>query len=136
MTKQAPNSSGQAPVMGRFIGGVFGLVFLGIGVSVIIFLWGSPFDEFHSPPLFFRVVGSLIALAFVAVGGSVAFAAIKGVRPGLRPPVGFGRTGQQHSDNAAYERPRCSAPLSAQADVSPHGDVKCTHCDSWFNIHT
>ena len=56
MVNQDPITDGHMPVAGRFIGGVFGLVFLGVGVSVIIFLWSAPFGEFGSPPLFFRVI--------------------------------------------------------------------------------
>ncbi len=40
----------------------------GIGMTVLIFLWSAPFGEFGSPPLFFRVFGSFIALAFVLTG--------------------------------------------------------------------
>ena len=132
----SPGGSGDSPPGGRFIGGVFGFVFLGIGVAVIIFLWSAPFGAFGSPPLFFRIFGSLIAVAFVAMGGTVAVAAIKGVRPNLPLAGRFRQAGRQHaSGQSKFACPRCSAPLSDQVDVSPHGDVKCTHCESWFNIH-
>lgn len=72
------DSTGGGPNVGRFIGGVFGLVFAGIGLTVIIFLWGAPFGEFGSPPVIFRIFGSFIAIAFVAMGGGAAFAAITG----------------------------------------------------------
>lgn len=112
----------------RFVQGVFGVVFCGIGLSVIVFLWTAPFGEFGSPPLIFRLVGSLIAVAFVAMGGGTAFMAIKGVGPGQI--VRGRRSGARN-----YECPRCGATLGDQADVSPSGDAKCGHCDSWFNIH-
>lgn len=136
MKNDGPQFAGPTPPGARFIGGVFGFVFFGIGVSVIIFLWSSPFGKFGSPPLIFRVFGSFIALAFVAVGGTVAVAAIKGVQPRLQLPGRLRGAGRQHgSKSVTYGCPRCSAPLDSEADVSPHGDVKCKHCEAWFNIH-
>ena len=132
-----PDPSGGA---GRFIGAVFGIAFLGIGLTVLGFLWGTPFDEFGSPPLFFRIFGSFIAIVFVAVGGGTAYAAITGKNPRSRMSK-FTRRNQ--SDPGALEPPgpesyvydSCGAPLSSDADVSPLGDVKCSHCQRWFNIH-
>ena len=43
------------------LGAVFGIVFGGIGISVIGFLWTV--SGFGEPPFFFKVFGSLIALA-------------------------------------------------------------------------
>ena len=63
------------PPAGKFLGGVFGLIFAGIGLTVIVFLWGALRDGFGSPPLFFRVFGTFIALAFVAFGGTMAVGA-------------------------------------------------------------
>ena len=58
MNDQFPNPGlGEGP--GRFIGAVFGLVFFGIGLTVIGFLWGAPFGEFGSPPLVFRIFWQL-----------------------------------------------------------------------------
>lgn len=138
------------PAAGRFIGGVFGLIFFGIGLTVIISLWAEPFGGFGSPPLFFRVVGSFIALAFVTMGGTVAYGALFGSLPDParhlpgRSPFDETATERSTGDDAAspaqrpvagYVCPQCGAPLSDDADVSPHGDVKCTYCDRWFNIH-
>ena len=136
----------QGEGVGRFIGAVFGFVFFGIGVSVIGFLWSAPFGEFGSPPVFFRIFGSFIALAFVAMGGGTAYAAITGK---ANPAAG---SGYRHTSriidlrNSRDESPEppsrdgyscnsCGAPLDSNADVSPHGDVKCGHCDRWLNIH-
>jgi DNA-directed RNA polymerase subunit RPC12/RpoP len=130
------------PLIARILPGVFGLVFLGIGVTVIGFLWLAPFDAFGSPPLIFRLVGSFIAIAFVAVGGTLAAGALLAGRsssllaeapvqvPPAPPSASMGA-----SSPTAYLCTACGAPLSQKADVSPLGDVKCTHCGSWFNIH-
>ena len=48
---------------------IFMLIFISmfgfIGVAVLIFLWAPSSDGFGAPPLFFRVFGSFIALAFI-----------------------------------------------------------------------
>ncbi|MFK7821887.1 MAG: hypothetical protein AB8G99_24525 [Planctomycetaceae bacterium] len=135
-----PNAAGP----GRFIGAVFGLGFLGIGVTVLGYLWLTPFNQFGSPPLFFRIFGSFIAIMFVAMGGGTAYAAITG----KANPVGNhrqisdviqhasseqGKSEPSTGDNYACDS--CGAPLNSETDVSPHGDAKCTHCGRWFNIH-
>jgi hypothetical protein len=124
----------RSPIGSRIVGGVFGFIFCGIGITVLIFLWSEPFGQFGSPPIFFRIFGSFIALAFVVMGGAVAIACIVG---------GHSRTGM--FDNRAgaapalriggYTCPHCGASLGEKADVSPLGDVKCTFCGSWFNVH-
>lgn len=129
------------PAAGRFVGAVFGFVFLGIGLTVLGFLWGAPFGEFHSPPLFFRIFGSFIAIAFVAMGGGTAYAAITGK---ASPTGRVSNMVKRNQSSGAVQPPppaegyscdSCGAPLSSEADVSPLGDVKCAHCDRWFNIH-
>lgn len=60
----------------RLLGAVFGIVFAGIGLTVIISLWSA--RGFGEPPLFFKLVGSFIAIAFVAFGATFASAAFKG----------------------------------------------------------
>lgn len=127
---------------GRVIGFVFAFVFLGTGISVLVFLWAQPFGGFGSPPLFFRIIGSLISLAFIAMGGTGCYAAVtgRGVAGRLRPG-GFRRSGGRQGapggrpSGSTYECPQCGAPLSQGADVSPSGDVRCGHCNAWFNVH-
>src|SRR5687768_9825927 len=61
---------------GRFIAGVFGVAFAAIGLTVIGTLWFG--DGMGDPPVIFKLIGSLIALVFVAMGGTIAFGAITG----------------------------------------------------------
>ena len=41
----------------RIVFGVFGFAFAGIGITLLGFLWLTPFDAFGSPPLFFESSG-------------------------------------------------------------------------------
>ena len=147
--KQLPPAAvASAARAGRFVGAVFGLAFFGIGLSVIGFLWfGGGDGGFHEPPLFFKLVGSLIACVFVAMGGTMAYSAIFG--GGLLANqnaniVTHSTPGQSDGSSAteapsriagAYTCPNCGAGLSRDADVSPMGDVKCPFCGRWFNVH-
>jgi hypothetical protein len=126
---------GPLPLIAR----VMGVVPLGIGLTVLGFLWGAPFDEFGSPPLVFRLFGSFIALAFVLTGLGMFFSgtalakaqdrlAGAEVLPDAVPP-------DDRPLGTAFACPKCGAPLGKNADVSPHGDAKCGYCNSWFNIH-
>ena len=136
------------PPAGRFIGGVFGFVFFGIGMTVLISLWAASFDGFGSPPLVFRIFGSFIAIAFVAMGGTICFGSITGRGMGNRSMDELEKDVQPGWENVAdddpssgaasggnYACPKCGAPLDDGSDVSPHGDAKCGYCNAWFNIH-
>jgi hypothetical protein len=120
----------------RVLGGIFGLVFFGIGLTVLGFLWLSTGPE--SPPLVFRMFGSFIAIGFVAMGGFLAAGAVLGR---MSPAARLAKF--QPSLNAipasaapgSYVCPHCAAPLQPKTEVSPSGDVKCPFCNSWFNIH-
>lgn len=131
----------QPPAPPKLFGVLFSIIPMGIGLTVLIFLWSKPFDEWDSPPLIFRVFGSFIALGFLLFGGlairtfsagakglssvDVVDRAIGQSAPGTRPPAAPGR----------YACPDCGAALDPKAEVSPLGDVKCGYCGSWFNIH-
>jgi hypothetical protein len=122
----------------KFLGAVVGFVFAGIGVTVLVFMWGAPSGEFGSPPLFFRIFASFIAIAFVGFGGTIGVTALRGgggisavprrPAPPSTGPAPVGRAG-------GYQCPHCGAPLGDRADVSPSGDVKCPFCGRWFNVN-
>jgi hypothetical protein len=127
------NLPGAGPA--RVLGAVVGFVFAGIGVTLLVFMWAAPFGEFGSPPLFFRIFASFIAIAFVAIGGTTGVTALRGgsfavprPTPPTAGPAPAGPTG-------GYRCPNCGAPLGDKADVSPSGDVKCPFCGRWFNVN-
>ena len=128
------------------------IVPFGIGMSVLFFLWSQPFGGFGSPPLFFRITGSFIALAFVMTGIGIFTTAGKlgdprrmaqslhEITKGLnasQPVAGYEPDSGSEPDRpkVGYDCPNCGAALGKDADVSPSGDVKCGYCDRWFNIH-
>ncbi len=129
--------------MERILAGTFGFTFCGVGLAVLGFLWLSPFGHFHSPPLFFRIFGSFIAIPFVAIGGTALYTAITGksmIEKQFERLHQFARELQKHapSSDAPFSPgslacPHCGAPIG-QAEISPSGDVKCTHCNNWYNV--
>ena len=140
-----PAAVASAARAGRFVAAVFGLAFLGVGLSVIGFLWFGGDGGFHEPPLFFKLVGSLIACVFVAMGGAMAYSAIFGggllANQNALTPSTPGQSAGSEVPEAppriagAYTCPSCGAALAANAEVSPMGDVKCPFCGRWFNVH-
>jgi hypothetical protein len=135
---------GTAGTVARFVGAVFGFVFAGIGLTVIGFMWfGS--DGFGSPPAFFKIIASFIALAFIAMGGSIAISAIVGggmlSRHGQAIEEAMQRAKARSTAPASppsavgYACPHCGGTLGEKADVSPMGDTKCAFCGRWFNVH-
>jgi DNA-directed RNA polymerase subunit RPC12/RpoP len=145
MNDQKPNLPSFGVSMAKFVTAAIGLIFAGIGVTVLVFLWGAPFGEFGSPPIFFRIFGSFIALSFVIIGGAICVGSVLGVQAASDILRRMGEQGQsldQSTDEgttvapAAYTCPHCGATLGAGTEVSPHGDVKCSYCNSWFNIHS
>lgn len=115
----------------RFLGMLFGFVFAGIGVTVLGFLWSL--DGFGAPPLFFKIFGSFIALAFVGVGGGLFYSAFKN-KPRDASAFSSANAGSM-ALGKNYSCPSCGSRLGAQSEVSPKGDVKCSYCAKWFNIH-
>ena len=117
----------------RFVGAVFGIAFFGIGLTVIIALWGGGMGD---PPVFFKLFGSFIALVFVAMGGAMAFGAITGGGIMAAKTSEAATTTPMSPDApAGYTCPHCGGGLDRNADVSPMGDVKCSFCGRWFNVH-
>jgi hypothetical protein len=117
------------PIFFRFIFGIFGV----IGLTIIISMWSAPFNEFGSPPLFFRIFASLIGLAFIAFGFGVAFSK-SGNHPGATLSK-FSQTLRQTGSPKKYKCPHCSGGIENQ-EVSTSGDVKCEYCGKWYNVHT
>lgn len=123
----------------RFLGAIFGIVFAGIGLTVIFFLWTA--NGFGEPPLFFRIFGSFIALAFVGFGGTLLVSVLKGQSAEAPAPAtttsppSIPSASPGTAPAASYTCPACGARLGENADVSPKGDVKCGYCRKWFNIH-
>ncbi|MHC4878162.1 MAG: hypothetical protein ACYTGL_17035 [Planctomycetota bacterium] len=127
---------------------LFGIIPFGIGITVLCFLWFGD-DGFHSPPLFFKVFGSFIALAFVMFGVA-AFSAgslvnrnrlhdlarsmheLQQSQTGSAPDTAT----EQAEPRSGYDCPNCGASIGEGTDVSPSGDVKCDYCKRWFNIHS
>lgn len=117
---------------------LIGIVPLGVGLTVIISLWSAPFGQFGSPPLFFRVFGSFVALFFLLIGGALVFGAAspENLSERLKQMADAKHKPDRAKGGAKqYVCASCSAPLDRQAEVSPLGDVKCRHCGRWFNIH-
>ena len=125
----------------------------GIGITVLILLWSAPFGAFGSPPLFFRVLASFIALAFVMTGIGIFVGAGKIGDPrrmakSLQEAANDLAASQRAAGSASgqpseavrpkvgYDCPNCGAASGKEADVSPSGDVKCGYCERWFNIHS
>lgn len=131
-------------IAGRVIGGVFGFVFAGIGVTVISSMWFGEMGE--DAPTFIKIFASFIALAFVAMGGTLAISAIfarglMGLAEGMIDQMRKVQEAQGSTPAKPvtagpgnYICPNCAASLT-RADVSPLGDVKCSFCGSWFNVH-
>ncbi len=126
---------------------LMGIVPLGAGLAVLGFVWSQPFGGFGGIPVFIRLFFSFVALAFVLTGvGLLSGKATDPRRLASRlrqlqeslPPEAFpqGRGVASHTTGPLnFACPSCGAPLAEGADVSPHGDVKCSHCDRWFNVH-
>lgn len=122
---------------------IFGACFGGIGLTVIGFLWGAPWNDFHSPPLVFRVFGTFVAIPFVVIGVTALFGKVPSVADRALALKDQLRESGLVDDQPArtppspgkLKCPNCGSSPS-QAEVSPHGDVKCDHCSRWYNVHT
>jgi hypothetical protein len=112
---------------------LFFSIFGFIGIAIIAFLWGSG-NGSGGLPLFFKVFGSFIGLGFMAMGFGVPLSA---VRRGKEMDELIARGLQPEPPPAVPETlkcPSCGANVGT-AEVSPSGDVKCTYCHGWWNIH-
>ena len=133
-----PTDNPVATIVSRVVPFFFGCV----GVTVLVFLWSQPFGGFGSPPLFFRVFGSFIAIMFclVGFGGAIFGGRMMNQVKARGRQLRRSRRDLEHERDVAppkvgYDCPNCGGGLGDDADVSPSGDVKCSYCDRWFNIH-
>lgn len=118
-----------------------GIVPMGVGATLIIALWFS--GEFSGAPFFFKVMGSFVATFFMIIGSGFLFAKMP-AQGQINSMLSELKKQQQANQpegipsatgSAGYQCTACGATLESNADVSPHGDVKCEHCGRWFNIH-
>lgn len=124
---------------------LFGIAPFGIGLTTLGFLWLSPWNEFGSPPLFFRIFGSFVAFPFVVIGGGILFgnhtSLIERMKTLKREMEESGLATPTSSSSSSppvlgkLKCPNCGSSPGA-SEVSPHGDVKCEHCSRWYNVHT
>ena len=140
---ETPPPPFKVPTAMRFVGGIFGLVFAAIGVTVILNMWFGEMGE--GAPVFFKLFASFIATAFIAMGGTLAYGSFFGSGHMMDPnhlAVHARQMTEKHTASARptaagpgnYVCPHCGGKLT-RADVSPLGDVKCTFCGAWFNVH-
>ena len=50
---------------------LIGIVPLGIGLTLIGYVWGASWSELGPPPFVIRSIGSLVAFPFVLIGGVI-----------------------------------------------------------------
>lgn len=109
-----------------------------IGLTLLIFLWFGSDSDFGRPPLIARLIGSFVALGFMAMGFGMPISAIlawsRGETVAREDAVDELAEGAKPAP-AGYRCPHCAAGLGAQQEVSPSGDVKCGYCNKWWNIH-
>src|SRR5690606_38307119 len=60
----------------RAVGAIVGLVFAGIGLTLLVSLWTR--SGFGSPPVFFRLVGSGMSIILLGAAVGAAVAALRG----------------------------------------------------------
>ncbi len=136
-----PLMAGQASRGARFMQALFMVIFMGIfmgaGLTVLVHVWSATQFGIQSIPVFFRLFASFIALAFVLIGLRGVIAALSGMSPhrGSAYRTDSKSAPRIRKRKTSYVCRHCGATLESGADVSPSGDVKCSYCDSWFNIH-
>jgi hypothetical protein len=139
-TMNHPSKTEPLPAFPRAMLALFFAVFpFGVGWALLFYLWLGSFDEFGPPPLFFRMMGSFIGLAFVLFGTVLIYGTLRasGLSSLRGQSVSEARgAAEGAAGSLVYECPRCGAPLASAADVSPSGDAKCHHCGAWFNARS
>ncbi len=117
------------PIFILFFFSIFGF----IGLSLIIWLWTA--DGFGAPPTIFKIFGSFIALGFMAMGFGVSASALLNKGKLMSPTTGNpSSTPTKKPAPGTYDCPNCGANVG-DVEVSPSGDLKCSYCNEWWNIH-
>jgi hypothetical protein len=116
---------------------IFVLIFISIfgfiGLSILIGLWTT--KGFGEPPIFFKIFGSFIAIAFMAMGFGVPITALrKGDSSFSMPNGGHPTASRSPRPPNTYDCPHCGANVG-KVEVSPSGDIKCSYCNEWWNTH-
>ncbi len=125
--KPFPQPPGRPPLFMLLFMSIFGF----IGITVFIFLWTA--RGFGAPPLIFRLFGSFIAIAFMIMGFGMPLSILLKGGKSSTPDV-FQHPGRAASKPGTYDCPSCGANVG-NADVSPSGDIKCSYCHEWWNVH-
>ena len=112
---------------GRVFTSFFGIIFALVGLSVIVFLWSRPSGGFGSPPVFFRVFGSLIGLAFIGFGVMSAFGALS-----MGKVMDHARRAAAKARRTGAKCPNCGAAVANRIAGPDSNDVECTFCGSVF----
>lgn len=140
-------------LMQRIVIGIFGLLFISVGILMLIFLWAM--FGFTGPGLLISLIPGLVSLIFIGSGLTTLVGAFTGEiihgpmtrnRKLLEISEPFQQLQQFFSDHVHQQErqenpssrmnsvcPRCSAPIG-EAEISPSGDVKCLHCKNWYNV--
>ena len=121
-----------------------GIIPLVMGLAMLWEAWGSS-DSFHTPPLIFQIFESCFASILLLLGGSALLGRLKTASPVERLKALQEELREAgHTETPAANEPPARGKLKCpncgsspgQAEVSPHGDVKCDHCSRWYNVHT
>jgi len=111
---------------------LFMSIFGFIGITILVFLWRS--SGFGAPPTIFKIFGSFIALGFIVMGFGMPLSILMRTRKSGGVDSDAAGNPYREKKPGSYDCPGCGANIE-DGDVSPSGDIKCTYCDSWWNIH-
>ena len=110
---------------------IFFSIFGFIGITILVSLWTA--SGFGAPPTVFKIFGSFIALAFIAMGFGVPLSALRKGEARFSMP-NINAASVEKPKGSIYDCPNCGANVG-KVEVSPSGDLKCSYCNEWWNIH-